>query len=68
MKGSFPIDKFASIRTPFYYYDMNVLRATLDAINKEIGKYPNFIVHYAVKANANLSVLQVINEAGFGID
>lgn len=68
MKGSFPIDKFASIRTPFYYYDMNVLRATLDAINKEIGKYPNFIVHYAVKANANPKVLQAIRLAGFGVD
>ena len=26
MKGTFPIDKFQEIQTPFYYYDTNVLR------------------------------------------
>ncbi len=62
------VERFAGIRTPFYYYDTNILRQTLDAINTEIKKHDNYCVHYAVKANANLKVLQVINEAGFGID
>ena len=62
------VERFAGIRTPFYYYDTNILRQTLDAINTEIKKHDNYFVHYAVKANANLKVLQVINEAGFGID
>ena len=62
------VERFANIRTPFYYYDTNILRQTLDAINTEIKKHDNYFVHYAVKANANLKVLQVINEAGFGID
>ena len=62
------VERFAGIRTPFYYYDTNILRQTLDAINTEIKKHDNYFVHYAVKANANLKVLQVINEVGFGID
>ena len=33
MKGTFPIDKFRELRTPFYYYDTKVLRDTLSAIN-----------------------------------
>lgn len=63
-----PVEKFADIRTPFYYYDTNLLRQTLDAINTEVKKHDNYFVHYAVKANANLKVLAVINEAGLGID
>ncbi len=62
------MERFAGIRTPFYYYDTNILRETLDSINAEIKKHDNYFVHYAVKANANLKVLQVINEAGLGID
>ena len=63
-----PVERFADIRTPFYYYDTNILRQTLDAINTEARKHDNYFVHYAVKANANLKVLQVINQAGLGID
>lgn len=61
-------EKFKGIRTPFYLYDTNILRKTLETINAETSKYDNFFVHYAVKANANLKVLKVINEAGLGID
>ena len=68
IKGTFPIEKFRELETPFYYYDMKVLRDTLDTINKEAGKYENFHVHYAIKANANPKVLKVIREAGLGAD
>lgn len=68
MKGIFPIDKFQSLRTPFYYYDMDLLRATLASINQEANKHEGFIVHYAVKANANPSVLRCIRQAGLGVD
>ncbi len=68
MKGIFPIEKFQSLRTPFYYYDMDLLRATLATINQEAGKHEGFIVHYAVKANANPSVLRTIRQAGLGVD
>ena len=68
MKGIFPIEKFQSLRTPFYYYDMDLLRATLASINQEAGKHEGFIVHYAVKANANPHVLRCIKQAGLGVD
>ena len=68
MKGTFQIDKFQEIQTPFYYYDTAVLRKTLKTINEEAGKHENFEVHYAVKANANPKVLNIICQAGLGAD
>ena len=68
MKGKFNIDKFQEIQTPFYYYDTNLLRQTLASINMEAGKHENFIVHYAIKANANPKVLNVICQSGLGAD
>ena len=63
-----PINKFEKIETPFYYYDCDLLRETLQTINNELKKYENFIVHYAVKANANAKVLNVIQQTGMGAD
>ena len=68
MKGIFPLDRLQNIRTPFYYYDMELLRATLDAIKAELSQLDNFMMHYAVKANANPSILRQIRLAGFGVD
>ena len=68
MKGIFPIQKFETLRTPFYYYDLEVLRKTLRTINEEAGSHEGFVVHYAVKANANPKLLNVIREAGLGAD
>ena len=68
MKGSFPLEKFAQLRTPFYYYDMELLRQTLAAINSEAKRHEGFVVHYAVKANANEKVLRAIRQAGLGAD
>ena len=68
MKGTFPIYKFQEIQTPFYYYDTAVLRQTLKTINEEAGKHDGFEVHYAVKANANPKVLNIICQAGLGAD
>lgn len=68
MKGTFPINKFREMETPFYYYDTNLLRETLRAINAESGKYGNYCVHYAVKANANPKILGIIRESGLGAD
>lgn len=56
------------LRTPYYYYDTDLLRQTLQAVKAEAGQYHNYIVHYAVKANANPKLLSIINEAGLGID
>ena len=43
MKGIFPIDKFRTLQTPFYYYDTKVLRDTLSAINHEAVSYTHLL-------------------------
>lgn len=68
MKGLFPVDRFQTLRTPFYYYDTDLLRQTLDAINREARRHEGYHVHYAVKANANPQLLRIIREAGLGAD
>lgn len=68
MKGTFPLDKFKETDTPFYYYDTDLLRATLHTVNTEVRRYENFHVHYAVKANANPKILNIICQAGLGAD
>lgn len=68
MKGLFPIEKFKNISTPFYYYDVELLKQTLDAIKEETAKYSNFHVHYAIKANANPELLKIISNASLGAD
>ncbi len=65
---TFPIQKLEQIETPFYYYDADLLRKTLSTINEEAGKYENFCVHYAVKANANPKILGIIAQSGLGVD
>ena len=67
-KGKFPVEKLQSIETPFYYYDAEVLLQTLRTINEEAGRHERFVVHYAVKANANPKILRLIREAGLGAD
>ena len=64
----FPVDKFQDIRTPFYYYDTQLLRQTLQTIKEESGKHVNYHVHYAVKANANQKILHIISQYGLGAD
>lgn len=64
----FPVEKFNSIQTPFYYYDKAILQQTLDAINAEAGKYEGYKVHYAVKANVDPALLGIVNASGLGCD
>ena len=67
-KGQFPTHKFQQLRTPFYYYDTELLRKTLQTICQETMRHAGFCVHYAVKANANPYLLRIIREAGLGAD
>lgn len=61
------IQRFQSLKTPFYYYDLGVLERTLAAAAKASSQY-NFHVHYAMKANTDNRVLALINRYGFGAD
>ena len=68
MSTTFPIDKFQDKTTPFYYYDTHLLHETLDAIKSEISRHEGYCVHYAIKANANPKILNIICQAGLGAD
>lgn len=67
MIGKFPTDKFQQIETPFYYYDLDLLRNTLDEIKAQASE-PNYYVHYAMKACVQPAVLKTICAAGLGAD
>ncbi len=60
-------DKLRGYETPFYLYDMGLLRQTLESVVYESKKY-GYHVHYAIKANYDDRVLAVIKEYGLGID
>jgi diaminopimelate decarboxylase len=66
-KGNFPVDKLKGIETPFYYYDTDLLKKTLKIVKEETKRY-GYIQHYAVKANANRRILELIASEGFGAD
>ena len=68
IKRKFDIAKFRSIQTPFFYYDTDLLRETLTTLKVESKNYNDIIVHYAIKANANPKVLNIICQAGLGAD
>ena len=64
---NFPIDLFRETPTPFYYYDLKLLRRTLAALKNALPD-ADYRVHYAMKANADPLVLDEIRRAGLGID
>ena len=68
LKGTYPLDRFQGLQTPFYYYDTQLLQLTLDTIREEVKDRPQWQVHYAVKANHNPVLLRHIAAAGFGAD
>jgi len=61
------INKFQSLSTPFYYYDLELLEETIDSLMKSIDNR-KFKIHYAVKANANKSILNIVKSKGLGVD
>ena len=61
------LEKLRKFETPFYYYDLDVLRSTLESVKKESDN-SGYKVHYAVKANSNNRLLKIICSYGFGAD
>jgi diaminopimelate decarboxylase len=61
------LDNIVDLSTPYYCYDLSLLRNTIGTIQKEISGFP-FVVHYAVKANANPRILEEISKTGLGAD
>ena len=64
---SFPVEELKGIKTPCYYYDMDLLQRTLSTVKYEAEKVGAY-VHYAVKANANPRILKTVAEFGFGAE
>jgi diaminopimelate decarboxylase len=60
-------EKFREFATPFYYYDLDILRSTLDVVKKE-SENSGYKIHYAIKANPNPRILSIISSYGFGAD
>ncbi len=67
MFNSTLINRFQHLETPFYYYDLHLLKTTLIACSDAAFKH-HFQVHYAMKANFNPRVLDTIQSFGFGAD
>ena len=61
------IEKLENIATPFYYYDMDLFRRTVDVVAAMATKY-DIKVHYAIKANVERRLLEEISAKGFGAD
>lgn len=60
-------EKIRNTKTPFYYYNTELLERTLETAVKESGKH-GFHIHYAIKANANPVLLRIIQKYGLGAD
>lgn len=68
LRGNFPLERFRELRTPFYYYDTPLLKRTLETVREQLRDRPLWQVHYAVKANANPGILEIIAGASLGAD
>ena len=60
-------DKLAKYETPFYLYDIGLLDQTLESLMSIASKY-GYKIHYAIKANYDPRLLQIIRKHGVGID
>ncbi len=61
------IEQFRHIKTPFYFYDMELLEENLRTLTSIARQY-GYHIHYALKANANLPILALIRQYGLGAD
>ena len=66
-KNNFPWKEFERLQTPFYFYDTELLRKTIQTAVAEANRY-DYHLHYAVKANNNPQILSIIQEYGLGVD
>ena len=61
------VTRFEGLPTPFYYYNLDLLAETLQRARQAADRY-GYHIHYALKANADRRVLQMVQEAGMGAD
>ncbi len=58
---------FSNIPTPFYLYDLDLLRETLSRVKAQSHRR-NYKLHYALKANFESEIVSLIKEYGIGAD
>jgi diaminopimelate decarboxylase len=61
------IEAFRSLKTPFYFYDLELLGRTIESV-KKYGVSKGYHIHFALKANNNTRILEFLRDAGFGAD
>ena len=61
------VGRFENEPTPFYFYDMDLLRRTLGEVKRLTAGKP-VKVHFAVKANGNPRILAEVASHGLGAD
>ncbi|MBS6458534.1 MAG: diaminopimelate decarboxylase [Alistipes sp.] len=59
--------KLAAHETPFYLYDVELLHRTLESLTSVAATY-GYRIHYAIKANFDPRLLEIIRSYGIGID
>lgn len=60
-------DRLDNVETPFYYYDVDLFKKTVDSMVRLSDLY-SVKVHYAVKANVEDRLLRILSSVGFGAD
>ncbi len=55
------------METPTYRYNLSLLQQTIDVALAESSRY-GYNLHYAVKANSNPKILELIAQSGIGAD
>jgi diaminopimelate decarboxylase len=66
-RGSNPAALVERFGSPLYVYSEEILRRRCREV-RQLSRYPHFAVNYSVKANANLSLLEIIRSEGLNAD
>ena len=61
-------EQFERLETPFYFYDIDLLKKTFAEAKLHVQTIQNSMLHLAMKANYNETILRYAQQAGFGID
>ena len=58
--------KLSKLKTPFYFYDLDILDKTILSLKESLDT--NYNVYYAIKANNNSKIIKLIKDHDLGID
>ena len=66
MFSSDSVKKFNNLPTPFYYYDIDIIKNNLKSLKYSLRS--NNKVHFSVKSNTNKRILEIVKSYNLGID